>query len=474
MQLVADSALTAADVPGEKLPEGDEIDPADAADAGDEPEATDPEEEDDPAPTLTSGQHRWLLTAEEIETGDGRFFESGAFTWRDLPLPFMATDQTAPGHDGARLVANIVEIERMGTEIYGVTQHVSSADPVILALQKLIDDGDLRGVSVDMDQLTGAIVVELADGEIEPVDGKMRIPIGGDTEKAVFSAARIMGATAVPFPAFAEAQNIASVRASLIAGAMTVETMQPDERIIDVPVTPPSEWFNNPNLSQGTPITVLENGRLYGHLALWKSCHRGFSECVPPPRNRAGTYPQFHVGGQVLCDDGSRVRVGHITVDGGHADTKLSATSAKKHYDESGWSAADIRVGEDEFGIWCAGTVAPGLDDLRIRKLMSHDVSGDWRMMDGNMELISLRTVPVPGFIKTMYASGELQSLVASIPVCVDDVDLERMAVAERIALSINRAPSQLMAARDSLAFTMNRHPSQLRAALANRVRGEV
>lgn len=440
-----------------------------------EPVATDDQdgdgkpEDDFPA----SAEHRWLLMREGVQTGDGRLIQSGVTTWRELPLPFMATDVTDDAHDGAILVANIVEIVRDGDDLYGVTRHIVSNDPRVLQLQTLIDQGDLRGVSVDLDNLAGNLILEmapeeeLADPEIEETANTVVIPFGGDTERLEVTACRIMGATAVPFPAFAEAQQL---RASLVAGAMTLDTEQQSESSLKSPVIPPRAWFDNPRLSTPTPITVTADGRLFGHIALWNSCHRGMSECTPPPRNRSGNYDHFHTG-TLRVEDGGTVRVGHITVDGGHANERLGIQAAKQHYDETGWTAADCSIGEDDWGIYAAGAIVPDLDDLRIRKLMSHDVSGDWRAFNGVLELISVRTVPVPGFVKTVYASGEVTAMIASMPVCEADIDPAVLRVADRIAASIGRTREQIQADRDNLAFRLGRHPSQVRAAIAARVR---
>ena len=104
---------------------------------------------------------------------------------------------------------------------------------------------------------------------------------------------------------------------------------------------------------------------------------------------------------------------------------------------------------------------------------MSHDVSGDWRRLNGSLELISIRTVPVPGFVKTVYASGEMMAMIAAVPVCASDLDPAVQRVADRIAASIGRTHEQVQAERDVVAFGIGRHPSQRRAALAAAVRGK-
>jgi hypothetical protein len=500
--------------------------------------------------TAAPGRLKWLLLREGTDSGDGRFIEQGGTTWRDLPLPFMAQDDTTPAHEGARLVANLVEITREGSDIFGFTEDIPSEDPKVLDLQRLMHEGHLRGVSVDMDDAEGYVEFVIPE-LIEPDEnGVVRQPFGQD--RMVFTASRIMGATAVPFPAFAESKNLPEgeaeqpleeaiiaattapftlvasghLVAALPAPAADPDAPEPDaetepdpeadealvrEALADDPAAlealdrllgtepdeaeeggepgeesdlfaslnasfdpiarPHREWFENPRFTSPQPITITDEGRVFGHIALWKSCHRGRATCTPPPKSRTN-YANFHTGGQVIVSDGGRVGpVGHITVDGGHADESLSLSDARRHYDETGFTAVDCVAGEDRFGIWVAGAVTPGLSDVQLHKLMSHDVSGDWRPFNGDLDLLSIRTVPVPGFVKTAYSHGMVASYIASVPVCEDDgVEFQ---IADTIAWSIGRGWEERLAAADELAFELGRHPTQRLAALHAAVHGE-
>lgn len=180
---------------------------------------------------------------------------------------------------------------------------------------------------------------------------------------------------------------------------------------------PPSEWFRNPELSNPTPITITADGRLYGHGALWRSCHTGFGDvCVAPPKE--GTHDYFRLG-EVLCADGSRVACGTITLGTGHAPTVgMSARGAIEHYDHTGSAVADVVSGEDEHGIWVAGAVRPGLTASSVRELMGAKLSGDWRKIQGKLRLVAMLAVNVPGFgvprLQAGVQDGHQLSLVAS------------------------------------------------------------
>lgn len=180
---------------------------------------------------------------------------------------------------------------------------------------------------------------------------------------------------------------------------------------------PPAAWFADPKLSLPTPITVTDDGRIYGHAAQWGSCHIGQDEvCVQPPHEDA--HPYYRTG-EVACADGSRVAVGQITVGTGHAPLHLGASPAAEHYDNTGAAVADVAVGNDAHGIWVAGAIRPGADPLKVYELQAAgQVSGDWRRIGGALRLVGLLAVNVPGFpvpkMRARVASGEPQALLAA------------------------------------------------------------
>jgi hypothetical protein len=172
-----------------------------------------------------------------------------------------------------------------------------------------------------------------------------------------------------------------------------------------VPVHPPRSWFEDPKLPRKTKITVTDEGRVFGHLGTWDSCHLTFANtCVQVPRSRRN-YADFHVG-SVKTAEGQIIDTGVLTVDTGHADTSFTlASKVKAHYDDTGTQAAVVRVGEDQFGVWFAGSLVPGADEELAQKLRRAPLSGDWRRIGGGLELIAALGVNRPAFAVT--ASGE-------------------------------------------------------------------
>lgn len=160
---------------------------------------------------------------------------------------------------------------------------------------------------------------------------------------------------------------------------------------------PPAEWFNDPQLAEPTPITVTDSGRVYGHAALWGTCHVGIpGSCVAPPRSQCG-YAAYHLGGR-RTQDGTEVAVGTITLGTVHANMNLGASATKRHYEDTGYGVADVRVGEDRWGPWFAGALRRGVTEPQVEELRAAKISGDWRERDGSLELVGLLAVNVPGY----------------------------------------------------------------------------
>jgi hypothetical protein len=180
------------------------------------------------------------------------------------------------------------------------------------------------------------------------------------------------------------------------------------------PLNPPSDWFESPGLSKPTPLSVTEDGRVFGHIAAWDVNHIGLPGGTKPPRSRSD-YAFFKTG-LVRTEDGADTPVGQLTLAGGHAPISADAGSAVQHYDDTASAFADVNVGEDAYGIWISGAVRPGVTEEQIRAIRASAPSGDWRPINGNLELVACCQVNVPGFpiARSMVAGGEMLSLVAA------------------------------------------------------------
>ncbi|MEW1679160.1 hypothetical protein AB0O47_38820 [Streptomyces noursei] len=167
---------------------------------------------------------------------------------------------------------------------------------------------------------------------------------------------------------------------------------------------PPGPWFNRPPFSEGTPWTVAGD-RVFGHIALWNVCHIGVEKrCIMAPPSTTG-YAYYAT--RLLETKGGGVReVGIISMDTGHADLEALPAAATAHYDNTGTMAAVVAIGEDEHGIWAAGSLLPHLTDEERVRIQLAAISGDWRSIRGGMELVAALAVNTAGFPQTRARAG--------------------------------------------------------------------
>lgn len=104
-------------------------------------------------------------------------------------------------------------------------------------------------------------------------------------------------------------------------------------------------------------------------------------------------------------------------MDTGHPeDETLTAAAAVAHYDNTGTQAMYVAAGEDQYGIWVAGCVAPDMDEEKIMKARAAKLSGDWRAVRGNLEMVAVLAVNTGGFLvpRSYETSEGVLALVAA------------------------------------------------------------
>lgn len=341
-----------------------------------------------------------LMIPEGLATGDGRIFGKGSLGIRTLPIPLLWQIQTGDGHDGSVLVGKIEHVERTPSGL-GNAYGVFDTGPYGQEAQRLVESGMLRWISADLDKF------EVDEARSDEATGKMFISKG-----------RAMGATLVPKPAFQECtiELVPLEENEMPLDSEPTAVTASASIAASIPVEPPSTWFDRPVLNGPTPITVTDEGQVFGHIATWDTDHIGFGDrSVRAPRS-ASNYAYFHTG-VVRTSTGKDVRVGQLTLAGGHAPIHMAADAAVKHYDETRSAIADVHAGEDSYGIYVAGALRPGTTPEQVRSLRASAPSGDWRAINRRLELVAVCQVNVPGFPvpRTMTASaGDIQTLVAA------------------------------------------------------------
>lgn len=392
-----------------------------------------------------------IIWPEDVQSGDGRGIAAGATTNRDLPLPIMAQDAQMPGHDGAVRVGRIDTLTRDETTYTVPVMRytgVWDTSPAALETARQVDNQIVRGISVDGD----AVTVELRDST-----GAVLNPMTDDFPEdgvvvEVATAARVSGGTVCSIPAFHQAyiangrledrtdpepgwNEDGTPKDNTLSGNSTPQGVEVEETEAAVmplvasagvearrapvwsitagaSVLPVVEarYFTNPGLDgeqwttaypEGVPLTVDDDGRVYGHLAKWGTCHIGIDGYCQEPPISASNYA-YYSKGVVLSDAGERVRVGPLTMGTGHAGMHLGYRAAVEHYDNTGSVVADIAIGQDGVGIWFSGRIRPDATPEQVYALAAAGaVSGDWREVvrnSGDLELVAALVVNTPGF----------------------------------------------------------------------------
>ena len=363
-----------------------------------------------------------LAVPTEVSSGDERSFKKNSITTRDLPLPLMWQIKTSSGHDGSVVVGRIDSIETLENGL-GNARGVFDIGPFGREAERMVRGGFLRGVSVDLDKFEAEVEAEHFETKEEAEKAAKKNSIKND--KIVVESARLMGITIVPKPAFQECYIMIEEEPTLeleeldLPDGIYEET--PDDYEYQLatiaasaaPIVPPKSWFKDPGLTQATPLTITDDGKVFGHVASWQTSHIGMGRGVKPPRS-ASQYAYFRTG--VLRTDEGDVQVGQLTLAGGHASLQASAEEAVKHYDDTASAVADVVAGEDQFGIWVAGALRPDVTPSQIRAFRASSPSGDWRPINGRLELVAVCQVNVPGFpiARAITASGVPGALVAA------------------------------------------------------------
>ena len=353
-----------------------------------------------------------LAIPTEVASGDERSFSKNSITSRNLPLPLMWQIKTGSGHEGAVVVGRIDTIEVFEDGSVGNVRGVFDVGPFGREAERMVRGQFLRGVSVDLDKFKAQ--VEEPSDEDKELSDKNTI----ENEKITVKSARLMGITIVPKPAFQECFIMIEEEPTLeleeapFAEGIYEEISEDYEYQLATiaasaaPIVPPKSWFKDPGLTQPTPLTVTDDGRVFGHIAAWQTSHIGMpGRNVKPPRS-ASQYAYFRNG--VLRTDEGDIQVGQLTLAGGHASLSASAEEAIKHYDDTNSAVADVIAGEDQFGIYVAGALRPEVTPSQIRAFRASSPSGDWRPINGRLELVAVCNVNVPGFpiARAITASG--------------------------------------------------------------------
>lgn len=405
---------------------------------------------------------------ENWATSDGRYMLGDSLDWREPPLSLMAMIETTHGgHLGAQVAGKMEAFQKLPSTLGdGVVVIVSdgtfSTEEYGAMIGRMVENEELTGISVDLsidewcfrDPETG----ELIEPE-DMTDEQWEKAWYGEYQFAV-RLGTILAATICPTPAFAEAKiaitaageyevypNVwraadGSMRTTLIA-SLTVQRGEITASASAPPAAPPRHFLERTEFPGITPLTVFDQDPetgLYpvaGHLADWTTCHVGIpGTCTRAPRSPSN-YAYFHVG-EVETAEGDRLPIGKIMLGTKHAGLQASRMEATQHYDDNGQVGVIGRASDGEHGIWFSGYAKPGISEGHLEELRQNPPSGDWRNVNGALELVAACCVPVPGFPipraeASVTASADqlvITSLIASSGVIVPETKVREALIA--------------------------------------------
>lgn len=146
----------------------------------------------------------------------------------------------------------------------------------------------------------------------------------------------------------------------------------------------------------------LEDGWFVGHGAQWGTCHLAFDGCVTPPN----TQTAYEIANWKEVENVRGVPIYRHPHGDIHAPLHLTVEEARAWYDEECKLEGLASVGDDTFGLWVSGSASEEIDGMYL--------SGDWRLVDGNLELMGFLACERPAFPLALVASDVQTALVAA------------------------------------------------------------
>lgn len=390
---------------------------------------------------------RWRnpITVMGVESDDNRLFK--LFEFRDLPLTMRWDQEDDGGHRGARAVGVMdrVWLDEDGTTWWGEGEYADT--PTAAEAEQLAamgaqflscDPGGRLEYHWEVVDPDGNVVdpadIEIAYDKIyyghEQKD-ELKSWLSTLRERSVFDLYEVGAITQVDIPCWPvarlalvgadDAQQSAAPRPDGADASLSDarDRTTPENRrarallrrLAAGPASRKAEFYAKQELDVYTKLTITAEGQITGHIAAWNACHRTFTQrCVTPTYQTE--FDDFHQG-EVLLDDGSKMRVGAITMAEGHGMTLEKYT---KLLEDLSAQLGTVRLYADDHGIQACGQVHPDIEPEQLARVLAGSPSGDWRLTDGDWLLHAIAYVNVPGYAHYEGTPGHETRMVASIP----------------------------------------------------------
>lgn len=329
-------------------------------------------------PTGVPGRSQGWMLAHNVELVDSA-----------LPFAFKWQRTADPGHDGAYTVAVLETVSVRDGAVWGtgVTLDTPEAAEAIQQVEAMVTRPSIELVA------RSSVLTDTAGNPVSPETAE-QMWMDGAAVVSRIDVAEIVAATLVSVPEFRDAHmvlgdEVDGARGLALVAAATARIVEPDIY--------PAAFFDNPYLSEPTPIHVTGDGRVMGHLACWETMHTAYPDMQVTPYRSYSGYAEFHQSSAHL-DTGDVLRVGRLTVGGGHGPAGRGMRAAIAHYDDVTTCWAFVRAGEDDIGIWVSGAIHAQADERMVKLALSTPHSGHWERVGGHPELLIGHAVNIPGF----------------------------------------------------------------------------
>jgi 2'-5' RNA ligase len=365
-----------------------------------------------------NGEGRWtglatMANRPTIDTGETRNMVPGALRWNGEIQMLTWSPTGEEGHEGGMPVGGIDDVRWEGDNLMVAGFFDASETAQELRRQSLngmpwklsINAPGAGSYTVDFGA-DGSVVETLTDG--------------------IFTGALVCAGPASDLTWFKAEPEVAELAIVDLATGEVMPMMASADYPIKPPLVPPAKWFAAPSLDGPTPLTITDEGQIFGHVG--DGCHLSQRGCVHiRDATQSRDFRRFNRGQVVV--EGGRVNAGQITLVGGHpsgpAGGMLSAAAAEAHYNDTRSAVADVTVGWDDINDlpYFAGALRSDVTPEQIRALTAAGISGDWRLIPGSgdpaRQLIALPAVNAPAFgiPRSLVASayvvdGEVQTLI--------------------------------------------------------------
>lgn len=394
----------------------------------------------DPVPTMPVYAN-WVAVAafDDSATDDGRHVSE--FTWRDGHHALKAGHVL--GSPGS-VIGHVEKYQKINGVVWAKGVYYNT--PLGVQAAQMAQSGSLMGVSAEPGSLGEVWRDDNPDNEEGPVwrfeeyeigalsqvdipafvgAGMVEITLAEPDEETALVASAAADEAVVD-----EAERIVRESEESDFGFNFIPTYDDDDSLTASAssrrIRYPMESFFLPEPPVPMKLTLWDDGSFAGHLAMWDSCHIGYTQyCKKPPRSK--TRYQIAQQGSVLLEGGQDLRVARMSLGSGHAPGRLSPKATADFYEREAQCVGHSIITNGELGIWISGHANRHADDSLVDRFGSAAISGDWRRFRRNLELVAVLSVNTPGYtipdVRAFEAAKVETSLVAAGAHIANDLD---------------------------------------------------